>query len=196
MKIPPVKQVAEMKAAVFFKTLAQAMKTNPPAPTDAPAIKKFAASGIIPGKDFNPAKLNPAAAQVLEAGVSRGQKRIAGQAQKLGELKNGWRVLRAPMGTYGTDYDTRAGVALFGLGANLLEDAFYPSALLDHEGKPLTGKHRYVLHFDKDKLPPVKAFWSLTMYGEDSFLVANPLGRYALGDRDSLKYNDDGSLDL
>jgi len=48
----------------------------------------------------------------------------------------------------------------------------------------------------KDKLPPVNAFWSLTMYGADSFLVPNPLGRCALGDRYNLKYNADGSLDL
>jgi hypothetical protein len=46
------------------------------------------------------------------------------------------------------------------------------------------------------KMPPVKAFWSLTMYDQDSFLVPNPLHRYGLGDRDPLKYNPDGSLDL
>jgi hypothetical protein len=196
MKTPPVKQVAGMKAATFFKTLAQAMKTNPPAPADAPVITKLAALGIVPGKDFAPAKLNPAVAQALEAGAARGQKRIADMASKLGVLKNGWQVIRPPVGTYGTAYDPRAGIALFGLGANLIEDAFYPSAFLDQEGKPLTGKSRYVLHFDKDKLPPVNAFWSLTMYGADSFLVPNSLERYARGDRDSLKFNPDGSLDL
>ncbi|MBM4272980.1 MAG: DUF1254 domain-containing protein [Deltaproteobacteria bacterium] len=196
MKAPPMHQVADMKAGVFFQNLAAAMKANPPASADAPALKKFAALGIIPGKDFNLKKLPPATAQALEAGVQLGQMRILGQAEKIGEVKNGWQIMRSPIGTYGANYDIRAAIAYFGLGANLMEDAVYPSSFKDQEGQTLTGKQRYVLHFDKDKLPPVNAFWSLTMYGENSFLAPNPLGRYALGDRDSLKYNPDGSLDL
>jgi hypothetical protein len=54
----------------------------------------------------------------------------------------------------------------------------------------------YILHFQKDELPPVGAFWSLTMYDAEGFQVANPINRFAIGDRDSLKYNADGSLDL
>jgi hypothetical protein len=100
------------------------------------------------------------------------------------------------MGTYGTDYEQRAVVAFFGLGANLREDAVYPTAYWDQEGKQLSGQQRYVLHFDQDQLPPVKAFWSLTMYDQDTFLAANPINRYRLGDRDPLKHNADASLDL
>jgi hypothetical protein len=53
-----------------------------------------------------------------------------------------------------------------------------------------------VLHFNQDELPPVDAFWSVTMYDADGFQVANPLNRFAIGDRDALKYNADGSLDI
>ncbi|MBI4765717.1 MAG: DUF1214 domain-containing protein [Deltaproteobacteria bacterium] len=53
-----------------------------------------------------------------------------------------------------------------------------------------------MLHFDKTGLPPVKAFWSLTLYNREGFFVPNPLNRYGLGDRDPLKFNKDGSLDL
>ena len=53
-----------------------------------------------------------------------------------------------------------------------------------------------MLHFDKGQIPPADAFWSLTMYGEDQFFVANPINRYAIGDRDKLAFNADGSLDL
>jgi hypothetical protein len=196
MMTPPVKQVAKMTAATFFPTLAQGMKTNPPAAADAQVLKKFAALGLVPGQDFNLAKLPPAVAQALEAGVKRGQERIAAKALKIGVIKNGWQIPQPPMGSYGTDYIQRAAIAFFGLGANLREDAVYPTAYTDQDGQPLTGKHRYVLHFDKEQLPPVKAFWSLTMYDQDSFLVANPIGRYGLRDRDPLKYNADGSLDL
>ena len=196
MKTPPVQQVAQMTAATFFKALAVAMKADPPFPADAPALKKFALMGLVPGKDFNAANLEPAISQALEAGVKQGQRRIQAKALQTGVSKNGWQILQPPMGAYGTDYEQRAAVALFGLGANLREDAVYPIAYQDQEGKQLNGKQRYVLHFAQGQLPPVKAFWSLTMYGRDSFLVANPLNRFGLGDRDPLKYNPDGSLDL
>jgi hypothetical protein len=196
MLTPPVKQVAKMTAATFFQTLAQGMKANPPAAADAPVLKKFAALGLVPGQDFNLAALAPAEAQALEAGVKCGQEDIAAKALNIGVIKNGWLIPQPPMGSYGTDYAQRAAIAFIGLGANLREDAVYPTAYTDQDGQPLTSKHRYVLHFDQKQLPPVNAFWSLTMYDQDSFLVANPIGRYGLGDRDPLKYNADGSLDL
>lgn len=100
------------------------------------------------------------------------------------------------LGSYGTDYRHRAGVAWVGLGANLPQDALYPMARVDGEGKPLSGEHRYVMHFDKEQLPPVNAFWSLTMYNNRQFFVDNLLDRYAIGDRDNLSFNPDGSLDI
>jgi hypothetical protein len=61
---------------------------------------------------------------------------------------------------------------------------------------PVTGDNRHILHFERDGLPPVNAFWSLTMYDADEFQVANAKNRFAIGDRDAQKYNPDGSLDL
>jgi hypothetical protein len=83
-----------------------------------------------------------------------------------------------------------------GLGANQPDDAIYPLLLADADGKALKGDSNYVLHFSKNELPPVGAFWSLTMYDEGGFQVANPINRFAIGDRDQLKYDADGSLDL
>jgi hypothetical protein len=108
---------------------------------------------------------------------------------------NGWAVFRG-LGSYGTEYGKRALVALLGLGANLDADAMYPHATMDADGQPLTGSNRYVLHFEPDQMPPAGAFWSLTMYNEHQFFVDNPLDRYAIGDRDPLAFNDDGSLDI
>jgi hypothetical protein len=99
-------------------------------------------------------------------------------------------------GTYGTSYLQRAVVALGGLGANLPADAIYPTAFLDSEGKPLDSASKYVVHFEKGKLPPANAFWSITMYDNERFQVPNPIDRFAIGDRDKLKFNDDGSLDI
>jgi hypothetical protein len=111
------------------------------------------------------------------------------------KLVNGWRVERG-LGRYGTDYPLRALVTLIGLGANLAEDAVYPMANVDGDGKALSGANRYVIHFPAGELPPANAFWSVTMYDDNQFLVHNPLDRFALGDRDPLRFNADQSLDL
>ena len=85
---------------------------------------------------------------------------------------------------------------MLGLGSNLPEDAVYPITRVDADGAELTGANRYRLHFDAADLPPVHAFWSVTMYSTRQFLVKNPIDRHALGDRDPLRFNADGSLDL
>jgi len=87
-------------------------------------------------------------------------------------------------------------IALTGLGADQPEDAFYPQSLHGAEGQPLVGGKAYRLHFAKGDLQPAAAFWSLTLYDTEGFAVVNPLERYAIGDRDALTLNPDGSLDL
>ena len=111
------------------------------------------------------------------------------------KLINGWRTLLG-LGNYGTNYKKRAFIAHYGLGANLSEDTIYPTGLVDADGTAYHGKNKYLLHFPKNKLPPAKAFWSLTMYNNNAFLVKNPINRFAIGDRDNLKFNEDGSLDI
>jgi hypothetical protein len=85
---------------------------------------------------------------------------------------------------------------MVGLGANPPEDAVYPLCVADADGEPLNGDRDYVLHFEQDELPPVEAFWSVTMYDAGGFQSANPIDRFAIGDRDALEFNADGSLDL
>jgi hypothetical protein len=75
----------------------------------------------------------------------------------------------------------------------LPEDAVYPLNIGDADGKPLIGANKYVLHFSKDEMPPAKAFWSVTLYDKDGFPSPNDLKRNAIGDRDALRFNADGS---
>jgi len=195
-KEPPVKQVEKMDAQTFFGRLNALMQGNPPAPADAAVMKKFAAIGVAPGKKFTLQGLDPAAQSALEKGVQEANQEIVAEGRKpRGKVVNGW-ILTFDLGSYGTKYLDRAAVAWVGLGANLAEDATYPMTRVDGEGKPLTGQNKYVMHFTKDQVPPVKAFWSVTMYNDKQAFVENPLNRYALGDRDKLKFNADGSLDL
>ena len=186
-----------MDAATFFARLNALMKDNPPAAADADAMKRFAAIGVAPGKPFDPAKLDPAVAKGIERGAHAGREKIVAEAKKpLGNTVNNWSVMIDKMGRYGTDYLFRAVVARIGLGSNLPEDAVYPFTRVDAEGKPLTGANRYVIRFAKGQLPPVGAFWSVTMYNSKQAFVDNPINRYAIGDRDKLKFDADGSLTL
>jgi hypothetical protein len=81
-------------------------------------------------------------------------------------------------------------------GANLPEDAIYPLNLGDETGKPLGGASKYTLHFDKASVPPVNAFWSVTLYDPEGYQVPNTLNRFAVSSWMPFKYNADGSLDL
>lgn len=112
-------------------------------------------------------------------------------------VKNGW-LVNLKVGHYGTDYMARAWLAAFGIPANAPKDAVYPLALADADGQPLdASKNKYVIRFaSKSDLPPADGFWSLTMYDSGYFFVPNPLNRYTLSERNQLKANADGSIEL
>lgn len=195
MKTPVRDQVNKMDGATYFNQLAQLMKDNPPAPEDAPIVEKMAKIGIIPGQEFDINKLDPAIARAFARAPQAGLQKIIAQQKNAGTLANGW-LISTHLGQYGTDYPQRAYVTAIGLGANLPQDAIYPVGETDSEGQPLNGANRYVMHFPKGQTPPVKGFWSLTMYNNQFFFVPNPLNRYTLSPRNQLTYNSDGSLDL
>jgi hypothetical protein len=196
MKTPPVEQLKKMSAAAFFDRLATLLKANPPPASEAPILEKLKTIGIVPGEKFELAKLDPATAKGLEKSVDVALEKLGAAARETGAGVNGWRIPPKLLGNFGSDYGLRAAVALIGLGANLPQDAVYPSAFVDADGKPLDGANRYVIHFDKGATPPVDAFWSITLYGADSFFVANPINRYAISSWMPLKKNADGSLDI
>jgi hypothetical protein len=123
-------------------------------------------------------------------------KKIKAAFRNSGVAANGWRTHLTVIGTYGTDYLHRASVAFAGLGANPIEDAIYPTAHTDSDDKPFDSAGRYTLHLSKYQIPPVRAFWSLTMYNDQQFFADNSINRFAIGDRDKLKFNADGSLDF
>jgi hypothetical protein len=133
----------------------------------------------------------------LAAAPAAAQKLMLWKAPTLARVANGWSMNTDTMGVYGNYYLKRAMVAQLGLGANLPEDAVYPLNLGDSTGKPLDGAAAgYTLHFAKNELPPAEAFWSVTLYDNDGFQVANPLDRFALSSWMPFKTNEDGSLDL
>ena len=187
-------QVNALDAKAYFSLLAELMKTNPPSAEDAPALEKFAKIGLVPGQDFDAGKLD---ADFLGRIPEVAFDRIMLQFKINDAVKhiNGW-AFTTKTGLYGTDYLMRALVTAIGLGANRPQDAVYPTSLKDAKGEAYDGADRYVMRFAKGQLPPTRGFWSLTMYDEDYFFVANPLNRYSISARQPLKANADGSVDL
>jgi hypothetical protein len=196
MKTPPVEQLQKMTGVEFLTTLARLLKSNPPPAADQPILAKLATIGVIPGQDFDPSRLDPAIAKGLEGVVSSAIATLQKEAKQMGTDVNGWRIPKMDIGAFGTDYDTRAFIALIAFGANLPADSLYPTSFVDAEGKPLNGANRYTLHFDAGLTPPVNAFWSVTMYDPQSFFVDNPINRYAISSWMPLHHNGDGSLDI
>lgn len=196
MKTPPKTQVDAMPASKYFTYAAELLKLHPPHLTDQPIVAQLKRIGIEPGNDFDFAKLDPAVQKALETAPEDAQRLMKWKVPTIARVANGWSMNTDTMGTYGTYYLKRAIVSELGLGANLPDDAIYPLNLADDTAKPLDGTNKYVVHFDKDAVPPVNAFWSITLYDSDGFQVANALSRFAVSSWMSFKKNADGSLDL
>jgi hypothetical protein len=196
MKTPPKIQVDTMSAAKYFTYAAELLKVNAPHITDEPMIAQLRKIGIEPGKSFDFDKADPAIRNALVSAREDAQKLMVWKIPTIARVANGWSMNTDTMGVYGNYYLKRAIVAQVGLGANLPEDAIYPLNLGDETGKPLDGANKYTLHFDKASLPPVNAFWSVTLYDTEGFQVPNTLNRFAVSSWMPFKYNTDGSLDL
>ena len=194
-KTPVPAQVFKMSAEQFFGRLAELLVDNPAREADAPVMARLAKLGVEPGAKFSIEAFNADTRKAIDEGIAAAQQQVRDQESKMGEMVNGWQIAR-DLGRYGTKYPYRAAWTFFAVGGNLVEDAIYPLALVDSDGQKLSGANKYVLRFAKDQTPPVDAFWSLTLYDKDSYLVPNPLNRYALGDRSNCKLGDDGSLTI
>jgi hypothetical protein len=193
-KTLPLAQVQTMDAAAYFGRLARLLKDNPPAAADAPMVQKPKALVIEPGKDFDVTKLDAYVAKGLQRAMD-GFGLLEKGVKKL-KTDNGWIVMPKDMGSYGTDYETRAGIAFVGLGAIQPVDIAYPTAFDDGDGKPLDASQRYVLHYPAGQKPPARVTWSLSMYDPQGYYVPNAIDRFHLAAGMALKDNPDGSLDL
>lgn len=196
MKTPPPVLVDRMDAAAFFGSFAELLKDNLPNQVDYPMVQRMDRLGLKVGQSFDLNAQPAGVRQAIERGYADGKALVIAEGKKAaGVGGKGW-IYTTRSGAYGVDYSYRAAVANFALGMNLPQDAVYPSLSTDGDGRPLDGANRYVLHFDKDKLPPVEAFWSVTAYDAGGYFIPNPLKRFAIGDRDGLVLNRDGSLDI
>jgi len=197
METPPLVQVNTMPADTFFTYGMQLMQLHPPHATDGSILLRMERIGLKVGTPFDYTRLDANIRSTLDQGRRDGLEEMQSFMATRTTPRDGWLVLPAgPIGVYGNDYLFRAVITMIGLGANPVDDALYPVNVSDSNGQPPMGENRYTIHFAAGKLPPVGAFWSVTMYDHEGFPVPNPIDRCAIGDRDDLVYNADGSLDL
>jgi hypothetical protein len=155
---------------------------------------RFGAIGLTPERGFEPESLSADAKAEIVRGLTHGGELVEHRSRNLGKNVNGWTTNYAGP-RFGDDYLLRSAVAKDQIYVTVPEEALYPVAAVDANGARLDGENAYRVTFPPGGLPPVDAFWSLTMYARNPPLVANPIGRYAIGDRTpGLVREPDGSL--
>lgn len=192
----PIEKVLSLGPKDFFDRANELMKTNPPAPADATMMEKLAVINVGPGMTFDLSILSGDVASQWREMIQTVRAELNDEAMKFSVRLGQWSYFGAPIGDCGVEYGYRAMVALGGLGANTVDVALYMITDVDNSGERLTAEKTYVMHFES--FPPVMkgGFWSVTAYGNDDFLIDNPIDRYCINDRTDFLLNEDGSLDI
>jgi len=186
----------------FLDFLLQFAPAFGPAAVEEPLRAKFASIGIGPGKKFDFKALSLEHKAAVGLAIKEGFEKIDKAAEGIGKNINGWQVGAAfgDRDFFKGNWLLRAAAAKAGIYGNDAKEAMYPQTRADDQGQALDGsKHQYTLTFTKDQMPPVNAFWSITMYdGKNQLLVANPINRYLINSPmlPGMKKNADGSLTL
>jgi len=168
---------------------------SPAVPSENETLDRFAKIGIGPGRAFDPVVVEPQIRQAIEEGIKEGGDRLQTAIAKTTSSVD----LFGTREFLGKNYVMKRAVgAAMGIYGNSKEEAYYTAYAVDNDRNPLDGSKNYVLHFSKDQVPPVKFFWSMTMYNlPQRLLVQNQVNRYAIGSRTSgLQTNPDGSVDI
>ena len=165
-------------------------------PQETGIVESLRCIGLVPGTGFHKESLTAKACAALAAGLREGEALVRSKTLDLGRKVNGWSI-NDRGSRFGEDYLLRAAVAMDQIYIVEPEEALYPSARIDASGQALDGRHHYRLRFPLGTLPPVRAFWSITIYYAKGFMVPNPINRWAIGDRTpGLVLAPDGSLDI
>jgi hypothetical protein len=197
-----MKSDADIAKSQFFEVLHFALQYVPASPEEAGIRAKLASIGIGPGKKFDMKDLSVEHKAAILLGMKAGDDAVDKYIASGGAVINGWNVgsFFGDRAFYSGDWLKRAAAAKGGIFGNSAIEAMYPLTRVTADGKTLDGsKHNYTLTFAKDSLPPVNAFWSVTMYdGKTQFLIDNPINRYLINSPmlPGMKTNPDGSLTL
>jgi hypothetical protein len=193
LAVPAVRMTRD--SIEYFRLMNAYTGWNPPPTSDAGLVGLFRSAGVGPGSTVPE---DPAVQSAIRVGSADAQSLINARLSA-GQVRDGWRVPDPVSGLAGPHIAARASIQATQMGIFPLEEAMYFFAYRDGSGGLLDGRRPYTLTFPADQLPPLHkhGFWSLTMYGADSLLVANPIDRYVIRpDSPRLTMADDGSLTL
>jgi hypothetical protein len=192
----------ELVKTKFFEYLAFVLHFAPPGPEEAAIRARLARIGVRAGTPFSLAGLSPEQKAALALGMKEGAQKVDEAAGQIGRDVNGWKVGSAFGGRafFSGNWLKRAAAAKAGIWGNDAAEAMYPMTRSDGDGQPLDGRqHAYSLTFPAGQLPPVNAFWSLTMYdGKTQLLIQNPINRYLVNTPmlPAMTKGSDGSLTI
>jgi hypothetical protein len=179
--IQPLTKETQRTSLEFFNILNFVLRYCPLDPSEVELMQRFAKIGVGAGKTFDPSKLSPEMTKAIEDGRADSLADFAALLQKFNEGKVTSGDVFGTREYMKNNYLYRMGAAALGIYGNSREDAIYPVYLVDEANEGLTGARKYTMRFAPGQLPPVNAFWSLTMYRmPESLLVANPINRYLL----------------
>jgi hypothetical protein len=197
------KQMADADPFAYLNFVLALCPPTGPAAVEIPMRARFAKIGIEAGKPLPASSLSPERRAEFEQGAKGGLAKIKATVDDLGKEENGWRVATNGFGdrqAYSGNFALRAAAAAVGIYGNDAVEALYPLLATDSDGKKPDGStNRYTLTFPAGQLPPVNAFWSVTMYdGKTQLLIKNPINRYLINSPmlSDLKKNADGSLTI
>jgi hypothetical protein len=196
--IKPLTPEEQKTSLEFFNVLNFALQFCPTNPQEKGIMARFARIGVGAGKTFDPDKLSPEMKTAIQQGMGDARAEFDGGVKQLasGQLTSGdlFGTRASLKGNY--LYRMLGTIGIFG---NSKQEAMYPVYYVDAGKQKLNGANRYTLHFEPGQLPPVHAFWSLTMYElPASLLVDNSINRYLINSPmlPQLKRDSDGGLTL
>ncbi|MCT0202118.1 DUF1214 domain-containing protein [Synechococcus sp. CS-602] len=197
------KELADTNPFTYLNFVLGFAPATGPAAVEIPMRKRLANIGIEAGKPFSLDARSPQQKAEFTMGMTSGLEAIKATTGALGKDENGWHVATNGFGdrkTYAGNFSLRAAAAMAGIYGNDAVEVLYPLLATDGDGKKAdTSTNRYTLTFTADQLPPVNAFWSVTMYdGKTQLLIDNPINRYLINSPmlPKLKKNIDGSLTI
>lgn len=194
----PIEHVYSLTPDEYFETANELLKTNPPNADDKDMVDKISKIGVGPGEKFDVSLLGEKPVETWENMLMDMNDYLYEKSSKFLHDIGGWSFPGEPVANFGTEYEYRALIATVALLANPVDVAIYPQAEFDAGGNELNSESNYVIHLDKDSIPPTEehGFWSITAYNQSQALIDNELDRYLINDRSDVKKNDDGSFDI
>ncbi|NMV38935.1 DUF1254 domain-containing protein [Ralstonia insidiosa] len=189
------RRVTALDANAYFTRFAELLKDNPPHAADSTMVASLRNLGIVPGAPFDAKAVDSTSLKVMDAGVSAARETLSMAAKQPQITQNGWFIPRM-IGAYGLDYAQRAIVSWSGGGTDVPQDMLIATATADANSLPLDSTHRYVLHFDRNQLPPENAGWAVAAVQQPRRTAERPSLRNLLSEADHPRLNSDGSLDI